>query len=202
MNKKLNIFQQVRDLEGWRAIAFAATLVERMAPNYALFCQACEYEGAEQYRKTLNAIWEWLSVPKTKLNTAVHLEKIELVTPDAADFDNYGVFPAIDAAISLSSILLLMMGEDQQGAVVVSKLSQGSVEAFLEATQGEQEDVSADIIKAHPLMQWEIMFQQELLEMITQGITGAETVKQLKQLALQEGISNIGIEIDADTSEN
>ena len=191
MNNKLNIFQQVRDLEGWRAVAFAATLVERMYPNYALFCQACDYEGEQQFRKTLNSIWEWLAVPKAKINSAVHLEKIELATPDSADFDNFGVYPAIDAAISLSSILLLMMGEDEQGAVVVSKLSQGSVEAFLDATQEQQED-----IKQHPLMQWEIAFQQDLLALIGSTKTNADTVKALKKMATEEGISNIGIEME------
>ena len=174
-------------------MAFATTLVERMVPNYGLFCQACDYEGEEQFRKTLNSIWEWLAVPKTKLNKAVHLEKIELITPDAADFDNFGVYPAIDAAISLSSVLLLMMGEDMQGAVVVSKLSQGSVEAFVEATEPELEGAE---IKAHPLMQWEVAFQQELLGILGREKTGAQTVKLLKQLATEEGISNIGIEME------
>ena len=191
MNNKLNIFQQVRDLEGWRAVAFAATLVERMYPNYALFCQACEYEGEQQFRKTLNSIWEWLAVPKAKINSAVHLEKIELATPDSADFDNFGVYPAIDAAISLSSILLLMMGEDEQGAVVVSKLSQGSVEAFVDATEEQQED-----IKQHPLMQWEIAFQQDLLAFLDSAKSNADSVKTLKQMATEEGISNIGIEME------
>lgn len=173
-------------------MAFATTLVERMQPNYALFCQVTEYAEPSQFRNTLNLIWEWLSTPKTKVNFTVQLEKIEDVTPDAAEFDSYGVYPAIDAAISLSSILMLIMGDDPQGAVVTSKLSQGGVEAFIEATA--QEALSDPDIKQHPLMQWEIAFQNELLDLLDTMSANAEDCKSLKSFATQDGVSNIGIE--------
>lgn len=194
---KLNTFQMVRELSGWKAIAFATTLVERMAPNFALFCQVTDVEGNEQFRKTLNVIWEWLGQQrKMKVNWATHLEKVEAMTPDAADYDTYGVYPAIDAAISLSSLIMLIKDDDPQGAVVVSKLSQGSVEAFIDATSEEELDNQA--IKSHPLMQWEIQFQQALLELLADSKPGNETVSTLKDMATQDGISNIGIEREGD----
>lgn len=161
MNKKLNIFQQVRELDGWYAVAFSASLLERMLPNYVLFCEATEFADPTQYRNSLNAIWEWLAVPKAKINFTAQLEKIEELVPDASDFDNYGVYPAIDVAMSMSATILLIQNEDPQGAVVVSKLSQGGVEAFIEAST-EQTITDLDI-KGHPLMQWEIETQKELL---------------------------------------
>lgn len=193
MNKKLNIFQQVRDLEGWHAVAFSATLLERMLPNYVLFCDATEFADPAQYRNSLNAIWEWLAVPKAKINFTVQLEKIEELVPDASDFDNYGVYPAIDVAMSMSACMLLIQGEDPQGAVVVSKLSQGGVEAFIEAS--EDENISDMQIKQHPLMQWEIETQQELLIFLSKCPKNAASCKQLKQLATSEGMTNIGLEI-------
>nr|WP_252732181.1 YjaG family protein [Paraglaciecola arctica] len=193
MNKKLNIFQQVRDLEGWHAVAFSATLLERMLPNYVLFCDATEFADPAQYRNSLNAIWEWLAVPKAKINFTVQLEKIEELVPDASDFDNYGVYPAIDVAMSMSACMLLIQGEDPQGAVVVSKLSQGGVEAFIEAS--EDENISDMQIKQHPLMQWEIETQQELLIFLSKCPKSAASCKQLKQLATSEGMTNIGLEI-------
>ena len=194
MQNKLNTFQQVRELEGWHAVAFAATLLERMLPNYQLFCELREFTDASQYRNTLNSIWEWLALPKAKINFTVQLEKVEEAVPDAKDFDNYGVYPAIDMAMSLSATLLLIMGEDPQGAVVVSKLSQGGVEAFIEAS-AEQTLEDAEI-KQHPLMQWEISFQQELLTLLSKAKPGAELCKQLKHMACEEGISNIGLEMN------
>lgn len=195
MNKKLSTFQQVRELENWHAVAFAATLLERMLPNYQLFCELTQFTDPTQYRNTLNSIWEWLAVPKAKINFAVQLEKVEEEIPDASDFDSFGVYPAIDMAMSLSATIMLIMGEDPQGAVVVSKLSQGGVEAFIEAT-AEQQPVEDSFIKQHPLMQWEIAFQQQLLERIKNKKPNAELCKQLKEFACEEGISNIGLEMN------
>ncbi|WP_299076156.1 YjaG family protein [uncultured Paraglaciecola sp.] len=192
LNNKLNIFQQVRELEGWYAVAFSATLLERMLPNYVLFCEATEFADPAQYRNSLNAIWEWLMVPKAKINFAAQLEKVEEAVPDASDFDMYGVYPAIDMAMSMSATILLIQGEDPQGAVVVSKLSQGGVEAFIEASAEQAVDIQT--IKQHPLMQWEIETQQELLILLKESNKSAETCKKLKKLATAEGISNIGIE--------
>lgn len=189
---KLNTFQRVRNLEGWHAVAFAATLVERMWPNYQLFGEVTDTGEPEQFRNTLNSVWEWLSVPKAKINFSVQLEKIEDATPDANDFDGYGVFPAIDAAISMSSVLSLILGDDPQGAVVVSKLSQGCVESFVEATSEEELD-SAEI-KEHPLMQWEIGFQQALLDVLERVSKSKDAAAQLKGMATEDGVSNIGIE--------
>lgn len=193
MNKKLNIFQQVRELDGWYAVAFSASLLERMLPNYVLFCEATEFADPAQYRNSLNAIWEWLAVPKAKINFTAQLEKIEELVPDASDFDNYGVYPAIDVAMSMSATILLIQNEDPQGAVVVSKLSQGGVEAFIEAST-EQTITDLDI-KGHPLMQWEIETQKELLVLLNNCPKNADTCKQLKLLATSEGMSNIGLEI-------
>jgi len=174
-------------------VAFSATLLERMLPNYVLFCEATEFADPAQYRNSLNAIWEWLAIPKAKINFAVQLEKVEDAVPDASDFDIYGVFPAIDMAMSLSATILLIQGEDPQGAVVVSKLSQGGVEAFIEASS--EQDISDLDVKQHPLMQWEIETQQELLVFLSKCPKNAQSCKQLKQLATAEGMSNIGLEI-------
>jgi uncharacterized protein YjaG (DUF416 family) len=193
LKQKLNIFQQVRELEGWHAVAFSATLLERMLPNYVLFCEATEFADPAQYRNSLNAIWEWLAVPKAKINFAAQLEKVEEAVPDAVDFDNYGVYPAIDMAMSLSATILLIQGEDPQGAVVVSKLSQGGVEAYIEAST--EEDLSDLEIKQHPLMQWEIETQQELLIFLSTCAKNTQSCKQLKLLAIAEGMSNIGLAI-------
>ena len=46
-------------------------------------------------------------------------------------------------------------------------------------------------------MQWEISTQQELLEYVKTHERNKSTVKALKEMALQEGISNIGLEIEA-----
>ena len=195
MQNKLNLFQQVRELKGWQAVAYAATLVERMLPNYQLFCEVTEFSDGKQFRNTLNGIWEWLAVPKSKINFDVQAEKVEQDTPDPDNFDHFGVYPALDVAMSIAAIIALIQEQDLQGAVVVSKLSQGSVEAFIDATKESEEELSNQEIRQHPLMQWELEFQQELLEAVSESKSKPEKVKELKTIAKAEGISNIGIEI-------
>ncbi|WDT85710.1 YjaG family protein [Alteromonas sp. 009811495] len=189
--QKLNTFGRVRALEGWKAVAFGAALLERMLPNYALFCEVTETGDATGLRNCLNLVWESLKSPKSKFNVAVQLEKVEVATPDTSEFDNYGVYPAIDAAIGLAGLLNLVAGDDPQGAVVISKLSQGSVEAYLLATD-EADDES---VKSHPLMEFEVEVQNELLDYVEQAKYPAKAVDEMKQLALEAGISNIGLEL-------
>lgn len=190
--KKLTTFARVRALEGWQAIAFSAALLERMLPNYQLFCELTEFDDGKACRTCLDLVWESLSSPKSKINFSTQLEKVELATPDTTDFDNFGVYPAIDAAIALAAVVNLIRKEDLQGAVVCSKLSQGSVEAYLLATQ-EADD---DSVKSHPLMQHEISVQQSLLDILEASPKASSDVLQkLKQEALEAGISNIGLEL-------
>ncbi|GFD90739.1 hypothetical protein KUL152_29650 [Tenacibaculum sp. KUL152] len=189
--QKLNTFGRVRALEGWKAVAFGAALLERMLPNYVLFCEVTATGDATGLRNCLNLVWESLKSPKSKFNVAVQLEKVEVATPDTSEFDNYGVYPAIDAAIGLAGLLNLVAGDDPQGAVVISKLSQGSVEAYLLATD-EADDES---VKSHPLMEFEVEVQNELLDYVEQAKYPAKAVDEMKQLALEAGISNIGLEL-------
>ena len=192
MTTKLSTFAQVRALEGADAIAFSAALLQRMVPNYQLFCELTEFAEPDTLSKCLDLIWESLCSPKSKINFATQLEKVEEATPDVSDYDSFGVYPALDAAIAMSSAINLIMKVDPHGAVVVSKLSQGSVEAYLLAS-GE---ATEDDVKTHPLMQFEIAIQQELLDAVTTKAPMTQKVAKLKSIAASEGISNIGLEIN------
>ncbi|WP_026376487.1 YjaG family protein [Aestuariibacter salexigens] len=194
MKNRLTIFQQVRELQDWRAVAFCATLLERMLPNYALFCDITDTGDAKCLRTCTDLVWEWLHTPGAKINLPVQLEKVELAIPDASDHDTFGVYPAIDTGMSMSATLLLLQGEDPQGAVVVSKLSQGSVEAFIEfSAEGELSDAD---VKSHPLMQWEIAFQSELLNSLKDMRREKASILSLKAMATAEKMSNIGLEME------
>lgn len=195
MSTKLNTFQRVRDLKGWHAVAFAATLIQRMQPNFQLFCETTEFDDDGQFNKSLASLWQWLTPNSGKINFAAQLDKLEQVTPDASEYHTYGVYPAIDASISLASTIALITQDEPQGAVITSKLSQGCVEAFVELVN--EEELDAQQIKAHPLMEWEVEFQSDLLDLLANMKASVQSVKELKALAMAEGVSNIGIETNA-----
>jgi uncharacterized protein YjaG (DUF416 family) len=191
MSNKLSTFARVRALEGWKAVAFSAALLMRMTPNYRLFCQLTEFADGEILTKCQGLIWESLRSPKSRINFALQLEKIEEATPDISDFDAYGVYPAVDACMAMVASLQLLLKQDLEGAVVVSKLSQGSVEAYL-LLSGEATDEN---VKHHPLMEFEIAIQQEILSVLETTNDLMRATDIIKEIALSEGISNIGLDL-------
>jgi len=189
---KLTTFAQVRELKGWHAQCFSAALLCRMVPNYTLFAELTEQESPELLGNVLSLIWERLSSPKSKINFSLQREKVEEAAPDIAAFDMFGVYPANDACMAMVAALNLIIGDDEQGAVVVSKLSQGGVEAYLLAS-GE---ATEDEVKTHPLMQFEIEVQHALLALIKDAPANKETAMAAKALALEEKITNIGVDLE------
>nr|WP_297350014.1 YjaG family protein [uncultured Glaciecola sp.] len=187
---KLSTFQQVRDLSKKPAVAFSAALLQRMLPNYQLFCDVSEFGDKELATKLVELIWEWLNASKAKINIAVQLEKLEEVTPDIENFDNFGVYPALDFCMALTATLQLMADEEPGGAVIVAKLSQGGVEAYLLALS--ETDLSNEEIKQDPLMQFEIDTQLEVLAMCKDK---SIDFKSLRREMLAQEMSNIGLSL-------
>jgi uncharacterized protein YjaG (DUF416 family) len=189
LGEKLSTFQQVRDLPKKQAVAFSASLLQRMLPNYQLFSEVTEFGDALYAKNLLDLIWEWLTAPKAKINIAVQLEKLEEITPDIENFDNFGVYPALDFCMAATATLQLISDEEENGAVMVAKLSQGGVEAYLLALS--EADLSNQEIKADPLMQYEIETQLEVLAACKAGDYKALR-KQMKAVEM----SNIGLSLD------
>ena len=64
-------------------LTFMACLCERMAPNFALFCQMTEQKPADKtYHNILNLVWEFLTVKEAKINFENQLEKLEEIIPE------------------------------------------------------------------------------------------------------------------------
>lgn len=186
---KLTTFAQVRQLSEWQAVCFCAALLSRMTPNYALFAEITEQESPDILDKVLVLIIESLKSPKSKVNFGLQREKVEQAAPDISQYDLFGVYPANDACMAMVATLNILTGDDPQGAVVVSKLSQGGVEAYL-LSSGEGDD---DSIKTHPLMQFEIQIQQELIDLLSDESNKKTAVEKMIALATEEKMTNIGV---------
>ena len=187
---KLSTFQQVRDLSKKPAVAFSAALLQRMLPNYELFCEVNEFGDKDLASKLVDLIWEWLNASKAKINYAVQLEKLEEITPDIENFNNFGVYPALDFCMALTATLQLMSDEEPNGAVMVAKLSQGGVEAYLLALS--ETDLTNEEVKQDPLMQFEIDTQLEVLAMCKNKSIDFKSLRA--EMKAQE-MSNIGLSL-------
>lgn len=185
-------------LSYWQQIAFSAALIERMLPNYSMFSEIEKTGDSKVLRNQLDLVWQWLDKQqRVKINYDAQFIKLEEQTPDPEKFDSFGVFPAIDACMALLSLLQLMQDKESDGAKSVSRLSENSVSYYceLEFAQVEEEGEQNDNISDHPLMQWEVATQQELFDFISSNPETKKVCQLSKTLVLEEGMSNLGIEI-------
>lgn len=190
-------------LSEWQQAAFCCALLERMLPNYTMFSQAVEFGDASVLRNQLNLLWQRLDKSqKVKINYEAQLEKLELQTPDPEAFDFFGVFPALDVCMSLMSLMQALSHKELDDFASVSRLSENSVayyvELLLAEESGYEEATEQQIeqqIKEHPLMVWEIATQNELFDFLKDAPENKKTCQQAKAMVLEEGISNLGIEL-------
>ena len=192
---KANNFQRIRELNYLQQAVLAGALIERMLPNYGLFSEATGFGDEAILRSALNVCWEKILLPKSKIDLEKQIEKIEPNVPELADFDMFGTYPAIDAATALLSLMHGLMAQDEQEFISISKISQATVARFIEyqlTVDGEIADNQT--IREHPLMQYEIEVLGEMIDFVEQmGRVTSESTKALKQLAIADGQTNIGI---------
>lgn len=189
---KLNSFAQIRELDKGRALVLSSALIQRMLPNYVLFCEAMALEHAHAANNLVKLLWEVSSNRAMKINTEAQGEKLEEITPSVDDYDNLGVYAALDFCMACSAVLQLIANEEPQAAVMVAKLSQGSVERHIVVSQ-EQELTGVEL-NSHPLMAFEIASLQSLLEVCKQKKLSADDIKELRQDIIAQGVSSLGIE--------
>jgi len=189
-------------LSHWQQIAFAGALLERMLPNYRMFSESSKFGDYAVLRNQLDLVWQWLDKKnQTKININAQLNKLEEQTPDPEVFDFFGVFPALDVCMAMMSLLQLIQsnGEDKSHEDInsVSRLSHNSVSYYVELLlidEGEIE-VQAANINEHPLGVWEKETQYELFDFLKFAAENKRSCQLAKEMALAEGLSNLGIEI-------
>lgn len=201
MKQKANNFQQMRELGFYQQAAIAATLLERMLPNYQLFSEVTAFGDTAQLRNSLDLIWEWLAVKKARIDFAKLADELELVTPDVSQFDMFGVYPAVDCAIALDSFFNGILQQDATEFINVAKISQATVARLIEHESAEQDITSENelkkIVREHPLMQYEMECLAELIELVkTVSQFDSQQVKQLKAWVTEQGMTNIGLELN------
>lgn len=88
----------------------------------------------------------------------------------------------------------------------MAKVSQAGVAKFLELTEGAELDDEGrrQLVREHELAVYEIDVQQALLDFLeamqrTEGKPTQMMVRQLQEMVVTEGITNIGMERDSES---
>ncbi|MFT5235589.1 MAG: hypothetical protein ACI8SK_000092 [Shewanella sp.] len=200
MTTKLGFFKRVKALDFQQKKVFAIALCQRMLPNYQLFSEVCEFGDPQVLDTVLNLLWQSNYDSKLKLNIDIYLERLELITPDPAKFDVYGVYPAMDATTALIALLSALQSKVEEDIVNISKLSSSTVANYIEAISDIDveldEDAFDDFIFNHEVMLDEQALQGNLLTLIEDNPKlNAEFIKSLRKEIIDAGVSNIGIGI-------
>lgn len=191
------IHKRLENVESWQHLTFMACLCERMLPNFQLFSQMTEQpQLAKSYQNILNLVWEFLTVKGAKINFDSQLEKLEQIIPDVNDYDFFGVVPALDACESLSELLhAIIAGETLDKAIAVSQLSLRTVASLLETEQDQ--DLTETELKNSPEIEQELDVQWQIYRVLKDcEERDVDLILDLKNEIRQQGISNIGIEIN------
>ena len=199
---ELNTFQRIRDLNWSHSVVLALDLCERMVPNYEFFCHITQFGDAKPLRGALNACWDYIANPKqTKVNFSRWQEKVDEVTPSEHGHDMLGVYPAMDACTAISVLLQGLMDKNAGNLLDVAKVSQASVVKFIELNDAEQvsPDELRQHVEEHELYQYEIAMQQAMVDFLeSQPQVNAALIKQMRQMVLDVGVSNLGLQLDDD----
>jgi uncharacterized protein YjaG (DUF416 family) len=195
-----------KNLSQWQKITFCAALLERMLPNYQMFAEHAEFGDYKVLRNQLDLIWQWLDKDnRCKINYDAQIAKLDEQVPDPDAFDFFGVFPALDSAMALMSLFQSMQDPENSGFENIGKLSENSVSYYVElslaqeidaqAPEGDEIIIAPEQIAQHPLMEWEIATQSELFDFLKDASENKTSCIKAKALVLEEGLSNLGIEI-------
>lgn len=189
----------LKQLNDWQLAAFCAAISERLYPNYALFSQVSEFGQPQVLRTALDKIWDRLSNRCGAVNFETQMEKVDAVTPEADDFDIYGVYPALDACVALITTLNQMVEASHQDAWQISQLSLQGIETYLEVIADAElsdEDL-VRFISTHPLLEIEQRFQHRLAgQLLASSKATPALFDSIRVEAHNKGVSNIGISDD------
>jgi uncharacterized protein YjaG (DUF416 family) len=178
-------------------VAFSAALTERMFPNYQLFSRLVGFGDYRQLRTILDGVWNQLAGSGARLNAEVQLDNVEANIPDLDEYDMYGAMPAYDAVVALSSTLTCVIEGDMAEAVEVANLSRECVANFIEVSEANDQMSDEELVRfinTHDLMLDEDAFREEVIDRLRgQRQPNPGFIAELRTLAENEGVSNIGI---------
>ncbi|WP_261842874.1 YjaG family protein [Aliamphritea ceti] len=191
--------KEIKALESWQLTAFSVALTERMYPNFALFSRLLEFGDRDQVRQILDGVWNHLGNTGAKMNFEVQLGNIEANMPDLDEFDMYGASPALDAMVALFSCVSCLLDNSSAEAANIGNLSLECVATFVEVTAEPQlsDEEVMRLISNHDMILQEDAFQEEVIRRL-QSVKqpNAKFIAELRELAANEGVSNIGVSDD------
>jgi uncharacterized protein YjaG (DUF416 family) len=188
-DKPMELKSEMKRLqESWQRQLLSLALVDQMAINYALFVEVSGFGDAEVFYNITDLMWQQLLGHKPKVDWSKQREKLEAITPEAAQFDTYGVWPAQDACAALSELLTALDEKDDSALEAVLTIYHSTIAQYLEVMEGGSGN------DQHPLFEQAAGYVESLQSLLLQATKTVDAARSVKALVEQQPVSNIGIE--------
>jgi uncharacterized protein YjaG (DUF416 family) len=168
--------QELKELPPLHRVAFAASICERLLPNYNAFSRMENWGDPSVPRKALDEVWQILEGKPADVAKVRQLREDcgrENVCPDSDEFyDSYYVFEAQEALLALRATLLAYLDSDLQNIIwVVQGARFNTIELFIRArdesfnaSQYKDRKNELEAIANHPLAVREMAKENEDLQ--------------------------------------
>jgi len=196
--KQFKQFKQLEQLRGWRQLVFVAALAERTQPNLTFFANLLEVPLLILPARLLDAVWHSIE-SREALQVMPQIQTLESLDDALAAREEYGAQPARDAIQQLLNILELLARPEKSMARAAAEASFQTVTTFVEFSEGEglEEHDLVMLLDRHPLVKAELNFYRQLSDLLKAApIPSVVFLKEVRRLAAQEGVSNIGISLE------
>ena len=189
----LPINDPLTNLLSWQQSVFCMALAERTILHFHLFCEATNSQDGQVINNINQLFWEKMTTKGAKINFTIQQENFDEIIPDVRDFDFYGVYPAVDHCVIMSCAFNSFLLKSNEEALNASQTSFATIASFIELQNDSEVDENS--LKADPLFQEELQFQQTLLEKLNSE-RSPELIKSIRQWVLDLGVTNLGIAIN------
>lgn len=193
--------KQIHSLKPWQMTTLATAICERAWPNYALFAEIAQFGAPGEVRHCLNMLWDNAAGLQSAKNFERLLEKLDNNTPELDDFNMFGVHLAQDFIVGLNCSINCAMAIDPPETEVASvlTLSLSTIGKFIK--YAEAPDLKGieltQYIEQHELYALQVAFINELINDLKKDPKqNKEFTRELRQVAANEGISQLGISME------
>lgn len=195
---RLKFQKSLNALNGWRERAFILALAERAFPNALLYLTSTEQKESSLDANYFDQAWQALIAEQDEDGIVSLLDIALSNLPDLENNEHYGALPTHDCLSILEQALLAGINDEKSRALATSQLSLETITQFIEFSEGDElsENQLIKLFDSHPLIEREFSFQAELSELLRSAShPGTELISAIRELAQDEGVSNIGISL-------
>jgi len=200
MNKQ-KFQKKLQSLSAWRERAFILSLAERALPNAVLYISSLESDDSDYEPLTtiIEGVWQHLIIEPDEAHIIELLDQVMAYVPETEDSEHYGALPTADCLSLLEQAMLGGLNEEKRRALDASQTSLHTVLQFIDFSEGDDlsENQLIKLYDSHSLVEREFSFQSELNDLLRSAShPGEELIGELRALAQDGGVSNIGISLN------